>query len=192
MHWKRPWCWEGLGAGGEGDDRGWDGWISSLTRWAWVWINYGSWCWTGRPGVLGFIGLQRVRHNWATELSWTEYVYYRDWEVQICNHQSGEPRRPNGVNSSPSLSLTAGEDWCPSSGEKKNAGREFLLQPFIQGSTGLDETQPSALLSLLILRLTLSRNTFTDTCRNNVWLNVWPSQDPVILTHRTNHHAQVC
>ena len=42
-HWKRFWCWEGLGAGGEGDDRGWDGWMASLTRWTWVWVNSGSW-----------------------------------------------------------------------------------------------------------------------------------------------------
>ena len=52
-HWKRPWCWEGLGAGGEGDDRGWDAWMASPTRWTWVWMNSGSWWWTGRPGVLG-------------------------------------------------------------------------------------------------------------------------------------------
>ena len=42
-HWKRPWCWEGLGAGGEGDNRGWDGWMASLTRWTWVWVNSRSW-----------------------------------------------------------------------------------------------------------------------------------------------------
>ena len=71
-HWKRFWCWEGLGAGGEGDDRGWDGWMASLTRWTWVWVNSGSWWWTGRPGVLGFMGSQRVGHDWATELNWTE------------------------------------------------------------------------------------------------------------------------
>ena len=70
-HWKRPWCWEGLGAGGEGDDRGWDGWMVSLTWCTWVWVNSGSWWWTGRPGVLRFIGSQRVRHDWATELNWT-------------------------------------------------------------------------------------------------------------------------
>ena len=74
-HWKRPWCWDGFGAGGEGDDRGWDGWMASLTRWARVWVNSGSWWWTGRPGVLRFMGLQRVRHDWVTELTnWT------DWE----------------------------------------------------------------------------------------------------------------
>ena len=57
-HWKRPWCWEGLGAGGEGDDRGWGGWMASPTWWKWVWVNSGSWWWTGRPGVLQFMGLQ--------------------------------------------------------------------------------------------------------------------------------------
>ena len=70
-HWKRPWCWEGLGAGAEGDDRGWDGWMASPTQWTWVWIDSRSWWWTGRPGVLRFMGSQRVGHNWATELNWT-------------------------------------------------------------------------------------------------------------------------
>ena len=71
-HWKRLWCWEGSGAGEEGDDRGWDGWMTSLTRWTWVWVNSGSWWWTGRPGALQFMGSQRVGHDWATELNWTE------------------------------------------------------------------------------------------------------------------------
>ena len=71
-HWKRPWCWEGLGAGGEGDDREWDGWMASLTRWTWVWVNSGSWWWTGRPGMLRFMGSQRVGHDWATDLIWSE------------------------------------------------------------------------------------------------------------------------
>ena len=68
-HWKRPWCWEGLEAGAEGDDRGWDSWMASPTRWAWVWVASGSWWWTGRAGVLRFMGSQRVRHDWATELN---------------------------------------------------------------------------------------------------------------------------
>ena len=63
--------WKGLGAGGEGDDRGWDGWMASPTRWTWVWVNSRSWWWTGRPGVLWFMGSQRVRRDWATELNWT-------------------------------------------------------------------------------------------------------------------------
>ena len=65
-HWKRPWCWERLKAGGEGDNRGRDGWMASLTQWTWA--NSRSWWWTGRPGVLQFMGSQRVGHNWATEL----------------------------------------------------------------------------------------------------------------------------
>ena len=58
-----------LGAGGEGDI-GWDGWMASLTLWTWVWVNSKSCWWTGRPGVLWFMGLQRVRHDWVTELNW--------------------------------------------------------------------------------------------------------------------------
>ena len=68
-HLKRPWCWERLRAGGEGDNRGRDGWMASPTQWTWVWVNFGSWWWTGRPGVLQFMGSQRVRHDWGTELN---------------------------------------------------------------------------------------------------------------------------
>ena len=68
--WKRIWCWERLRAGGEGDDRGWDGWMASPTLWAWIWVNSRSWWWTGRPGVLRFMRSQRVGHDWATELNW--------------------------------------------------------------------------------------------------------------------------
>ena len=73
-HWKRPWCWEGLEAGGEGDDTGWHGWMASPTRWTWVCVNSGSLWWTGRPGVLQFMGSQRVGYDWATELNWTEHT----------------------------------------------------------------------------------------------------------------------
>ena len=59
--WKRPWCWERLKVGREGGDRGWDRWMASPTRWMWVWVNSGSWWWTGRPGVLQSMGSQRVR-----------------------------------------------------------------------------------------------------------------------------------
>ena len=70
-HWKRPWFWERLKAG-EGDNKEWDGWIASLTRWTWVWASSRSWWWTGKPGVLQSMGSQRVGHDWATELNWTE------------------------------------------------------------------------------------------------------------------------
>ena len=71
-HLKRPWCWERLRAGGEGDDREWDGWMASPTQWTWVWVDSRSWWWTGKPGMLRFMGSQRVGHNWVTELNWTE------------------------------------------------------------------------------------------------------------------------
>ena len=74
--WKRVWCWEGLGAGGEGDDQGRDGWMASWTRWTWVWVNSGRWWWTRRPGVLPFMGSQRVGHDWATELNWSRVTIY--------------------------------------------------------------------------------------------------------------------
>ena len=73
---KRPWCWERLRAGGEGDNRGWDGWMVSPTQWTWVWVDSKSCWWTGRPGVLRFMGLQRVGHNWTIELNWTEFEKY--------------------------------------------------------------------------------------------------------------------
>ena len=70
-HLKRPWCQERLKAGGEWDDRGWDGWMASPTQWTWVWVNSGSWWWTGMPGVLQSMVSHKVWHNRATELNWT-------------------------------------------------------------------------------------------------------------------------
>ena len=70
-------CLEGLWAGAEGDDRGWDGWMASLTLWTWVWVNFGSWWRTGRPGVLQFMGSQRAGHkqlNWTEPLTLAQYL----------------------------------------------------------------------------------------------------------------------
>ena len=75
-HWKRPWCWERLKAVGEGDDRGWDGWMASPTQWTWVWAKSRSWWRTGKPGVLQSIESQRVRCYWATALNWTWNLPY--------------------------------------------------------------------------------------------------------------------
>ena len=78
VEWKGRWeggskgRWYMYTYGGEGDNRGWDGWMASLTQWMWVWVNSGSWWWTGRPSVLWFVGSQRVRHDWATELNWID------------------------------------------------------------------------------------------------------------------------
>ena len=74
-HCKRLWFWERLKAGGEGDIRGWDGWMASLTQWTWVWLGSGSWWWTGKPGVLQSMELQRVRHDWVIGLNWTEEIF---------------------------------------------------------------------------------------------------------------------
>ena len=97
-HLKRPWCCERLRAGGEGDNRGWDGWMASLTRWTWVWMDSGSCWWTGRPGMLQFMGLQS-----PTRLSdWTEL----NWKRQYCWM---------GPSSFPSSAHSHKKDWvCPS------------------------------------------------------------------------------
>ena len=91
-HWKRPWCWESLRAGEEGDSRGWDGWMASLTLWTWVWVDSGNWWRTGRPGVLQFVGLQRVRHDWATEVTDIEDCSPKIWvlPVQLERNRGGE------------------------------------------------------------------------------------------------------
>ena len=88
-HMKKPWCWERLRAGGEGDYRGWDGWMASPTQWTRVWVDSGSWWWTGRPGVLQFMGFQRIGHNWATKLNWTEAIRLASMQMNkwklVCN-----------------------------------------------------------------------------------------------------------
>ena len=71
---EKTWCWERLKLGGEGDDRGWDGWMASLTQWRWVWVNSRSWWWTRRSVVLQSMGSQRVGHVWVTELNWTDTI----------------------------------------------------------------------------------------------------------------------
>ena len=68
-----------------GDDRGWDGWMASQTRWTWVWVNSGRWWWTGRSGVLRFMGSQRVRHDWATELNWWSGILVETLGFVICS-----------------------------------------------------------------------------------------------------------
>ena len=101
-HWKRLWCWEGLGAGGEGDNRGWDGWRASPTRWTWIWVNSGSLWWTGSPGVLQFMGSKRVGHDWATELNWPEVsegLSCGTWARYLQHEQS--------------ISLTRNLTWVP-------------------------------------------------------------------------------
>ena len=85
-HWKSPWCWERLKAGGEGNNRGWDGWVVSSTPWTWDWVSSRSWCWTGKPGVLQSMGLQRVAHDWLTD--WTELIALNRKKIRIQNYFS--------------------------------------------------------------------------------------------------------
>ena len=86
-HLKRPWCWERLKAGGEGDNTGWDGWMASPTLWTWVWASYGSWWWTGRPGVLQW-GVTKTRtwlSNWP-ELTYVSfYIFWIWWQSRKLN-----------------------------------------------------------------------------------------------------------
>ena len=87
-HWKRSWCWERLKAGGEGDDRGWNGLMTSPTQWAWVWASSRNWWWTGKPGMLQSMGSQRVRHDWVTELNWTHWGRIRQSYHQVGHKES--------------------------------------------------------------------------------------------------------
>ena len=78
-----------LGAG-EGDARGWDGWMASPTQWTWVWVDSTCWWWTGRPGVLRFMGLQRIRHDWATELNWMTDWLIKDSRLSLASFDYNE------------------------------------------------------------------------------------------------------
>ena len=103
-HLKRLWCWERLKAGGEGDNKGWDGWMASPTHWIWVWASSGSWWWTGKPGVLQSMGLQRVRNDWATELNWPELLK-KNLYKWICTAQTHIVKGP--LNNHQTLSFSA-------------------------------------------------------------------------------------
>ena len=82
-HWKRSWCWERLKAGGEGDDRGWDGWMSSLTQWIWVRVSSGCWGRTGKPGMVQSMGSEKVWNDWATELKGTSQDHRYDKAIRV-------------------------------------------------------------------------------------------------------------
>ena len=76
-HWKRPWCWERLKVGGEGNNRGWDGWKALPTQWTWVWVNSGSWWWTGRPDMLQSMGVTKSQTDWGTELNSEIKIFFK-------------------------------------------------------------------------------------------------------------------
>ena len=98
-HWKRHWCWERLKAGGEGDDRGWDGWMASLTQWTWVWANSERWWRTGKPGVLQSMGSQGVKtwlSDWTTKSGWkksfSSLTPLIRWTAGLTNNEISWPR----------------------------------------------------------------------------------------------------
>ena len=114
-HWKRPWCWERLKVGGEEDNRGWDGWIASLTQWTWVWVGSESWWWTGKPCVLQSMGSPKVRHDWGTKLNWTDItVNYKHNAIQQISRASspGLTETSYPLNSNSHFSLPASPRNC--------------------------------------------------------------------------------
>ena len=113
----------------EGDDRGWDAWTASPTRWTWVWVNSGSWWWTGRPGMLRFMRSQRVGHDWATELNWTEV---KGWDKTTWQrNRMGRPLSPPQIHLKIIWMLsdfhkTTSERWQRTPGTQK--GSPFSLK----------------------------------------------------------------
>ena len=91
--------------------RGWDGWMASSTRWTWVWVNSGSWWWTGRPGVLRFMGSQRVGHDWATELNWTD-TSRALWSFPCGSAGKESACSAGGLGSVPGLGRSPGKGKC--------------------------------------------------------------------------------
>ena len=102
--------------GGEGDDRGWDGWMASPTQWTWVWVDSSSWWWTGRPGMLRFMGSQRVGHNWATELNLIEITSI--WDI-ICLKRT--------FNQSSVVRDVTTRWWCTSADQNMWSSFEWIL-----------------------------------------------------------------
>ena len=110
---KRPWFWERLKAGGEGDNRGWDGWVASRTQWTWVGINSGSRWWARRPGMLQSMGSQRVGYDWATKLNWIE-LSQTTFKIGRIPDYSSEPNmvtRSSNVGEEGARGSWSGEMW---------------------------------------------------------------------------------
>ena len=159
----------GIEAGGEEDDREWDGWMASPTRWAWIWVNSGSWWWTGRPGVLRFMGSQRVGHDWVTEPNWTELILKRGFpggsngKESACNVGDlgsipGLGRSPGGghghleVHGHPCLENSHGQRSLAGYRPRSHKGSDTTMQP----STAHTKKKNLQMALLLIQILTFS------------------------------------
>ena len=117
-HLKRPWCWEGLRAGREVGGRGWDGRMSSPTRWTWVWVNFGSWWWTGRPGVLQFMWSQSQTRlsDWTDLLiDWLTDTYIYTDTLYIYDLPGGSDSKESACNGGDSVSIPE-LGWSPGEG----------------------------------------------------------------------------
>ena len=149
---------EGLGAGGEGDDRGWDGWMASPTWWTWVWVNSGSWWWTGRLGVLRFMGSQRVGHDWATELN---------WGISSC---IGEKQQLWEKWVSEKGKLFLFDNWSPYSEKKKPCGKKIsffkAFAPTVLICSSIEQKQSTSIWTQLcpLLALWLQGNEVNSLC----------------------------
>ena len=112
----------GIGGRRRRDDRGWDGWMASLTRGTWVWVNSWTWWWTGRPGVLRFMGSQRVGHYWETELNWTDPELACHWRTHLLTQLVPSLRRAldgNSVEEGHGVCSIKGTGAChPGKGER--------------------------------------------------------------------------
>ena len=137
---RRTWYWEGLRAGEEGDDREWDGWMASPVRWTWVWVDSASWWWTGKPGVLQFMGLQRVGHDWVTELNWTELMQSTSYEMPGWMKHKLESRLPWEISITSDTQMTA-----PLSQKVKRNLKSLLMK--------MKEESDKAVLKLSIKKL---------------------------------------
>ena len=135
-HLKRPWCWERLRAG-EGDDRGWDGWMASPTRWTWVCVDSRSWWWTGRPGALQFMGSQRVGQDWATELNWSE-----PWKPSL-HYKCGMNKSLSFIPSFPPFLNMTKSNYIP---QIKRASVCTVLSTYKDCGTAVQNTESGARL----------------------------------------------
>ena len=165
---KRLWCWEGLGAGGEGDDRRWDGWMASLTWWTWVWVNSRSWWGTGSPGMLRFMGSQRVGHDWVTELNWTELNIHIYMCVYIYTYATSSlPSVDADLGCSTSWPLwTVLLLWTR--GRMCLFNLVFLLRQISWGWISL------VLVCLRSLYLSFLKNNFAEYSWSTFWPSIWP------------------
>ena len=137
---KRPWCWERLKAGGEGDGRGWDGWMASLTQWTWVWASSGRWWGIGKTGVLQSMGLQsRTRLNdWTTLITW-----------QLNRSQSEGSKREKGKSHNVFYNLASGVIFYHSPKFIDHADQPWLGECDLQDS-GLTGGHPKEWLQWIL------------------------------------------